>query len=341
MDSPTQPSPRRGRPRREEIYHRLRVQVGELEDLLGGLPSPAEASGLWRDIWYEEAHHSTAIEGNTLVLKQVEQLLSQGKAVGNKELSEYLEVRGYANAAEWVYEQAINPTGPARPGAILTMSEVRHVHQTAMAPTWEVAPHPDAGPAEAPGSFREHDIRPFPGGMTPVSWPLVPAEMTAWIDLVNTLDADAKRLCDHLAVAHCRFEQVHPFLDGNGRTGRLLLNLILVRLGIPPIVIFKRDRDRYLRALRAADAGEPGPLGELIARAALGSLYRFVLPAVAGPARLVPLRALAAADLSVVALQAAAQRGRLQAHRGADGQWRSSRIWVDEYRASRARRRPD
>lgn len=66
-----------------------------------------------------------------------------------------------------------------------------------------------------------------------------------------------------------------------------------------------------------------------------------MLPAVAGPARLVPLSALAAADLSVAALQAAAQRGRLQAHRGADGQWRSSRIWVDDYRASRNQRPTD
>ncbi|MDE0669565.1 MAG: Fic family protein [bacterium] len=338
-ESPT--PPRRGRPRREEIYRRVRVQVGELENRLGGLPSPAEAAGLWRDIWYEEAHHSTAIEGNTLVLKQVERLLNEGKAVGNKELAEYLEVRGYANAAEWVYEQAITPTGLSTPGAILTLSEVRHIHHTAMAPVWEVAPHPDARPSEAPGSFREHDIRPFPGGMTPVSWPLVAAEMTGWIDLVNTLRADAPALCDDLAVAHCRFEQIHPFLDGNGRTGRLVLNLVLVRLGLPPVVIYKRDRNHYLQALRSADAGEPGRLGELIARAVLGSLYRFVLPAVAGPARLVPLRALAAADLSVAALQAAAQRGRLQAHRGADGQWRSSRIWVDDYRASRRRRPTD
>lgn len=343
MGSQSQPPtpPRRGRPRREEIYHRLRVQVGELEHRLGGLPSPTEAAGLWRDIWHEEAHHSTAIEGNTLVLKQVERLLNAGKAVGNKELSAYLEVRGYATAAEWVYEQAVNPTGLTKPGVILTMAEVRHVHHAAMAPVWEVAPHVDATPSEVPGSFREHDIRPFPEGMTPVSWPLVPAEMTDWIDLVNSLDADAITLCDRLAVAHCRFEQIHPFLDGNGRTGRLLLNLILVRLGYPPIVIYKRDRDRYLQALRSADAGEPGPLGELVARAVLGSLYRFVLPAVAGPARLVPLRALADADLSAGALQAAAQRGRLQAHRGADGQWRSSRIWVDEYRASRHQRRTD
>src|SRR5437588_12952279 len=99
---------RRGRPARTAVYERLRVQIGELRDRLGGLPSPVEAKDIWRDIWLEEAHHSTAIEGNTLVLRQVEQLLSEGRAVGNKELSEYLEVRGYADAADWVYSQAHN-----------------------------------------------------------------------------------------------------------------------------------------------------------------------------------------------------------------------------------------
>ena len=65
---------------------------------MGGLPNRLEASDIWRGIWFEEAHHSTAIEGNTLVLKQVEALLAEGRAVGDKQLAEYMEVRGYANA---------------------------------------------------------------------------------------------------------------------------------------------------------------------------------------------------------------------------------------------------
>ena len=48
-----------------------------------------------------------------------------------------------------------------------------------MTAVWDVAPHPDATEREGPGAFREHDIRPFPGGMTPVSWPLIASEMTA------------------------------------------------------------------------------------------------------------------------------------------------------------------
>ena len=114
-----------------------------------------------------------------------------------------------------------------------------------------------------------------------------------------------------------------------------MLNPILVRLGYLPAIIYKRDRDRYIRALQLADAGEPGTLAALITRAILDTLYQHVIPAVTGPARLVPLAALATPHLKASALRAAASRGRLQATRGSDGQWRSSRVWVDEYKASR------
>ena len=328
----------RSMPPHLERYRRLQIQVAELRENLGGLPLYEEAADIWRSIWYEEAHHSTAIEGNTLILKEVQRLLDEGRAVGNKELGEYLEVKGYADAADWVYRQAIRPTGLSHHGAILSMAEVRQIHHAAMTPVWEVEPHPDATAWEAPGAFREHDIRPFPGGMTSVTWPHVHAEMTAWVSEANSLDVGLLTFPKALASLHCRFEQIHPFLDGNGRTGRLVLNLILVRLGYPPVVIYKRDRARYLRALRRADGGVVAPLGEMLARAILDSLYRFVLPAVAGPARLVPLEALTDCGLSIPAMREAARRGRLQATRGSDGHWRSSKRWVDEYIQTRYRR---
>ena len=330
--------PRWGRPRRSDVFRRLAVQVAELHDRLGGLPSPDEASGIWEDIWYEEAHHSTAIEGNTLVLNQVKSLLRDGKAVGAKELSEYLEVQGYAQAASWVYRQAMHPTGFNRPESLLTLAELREVHYQAMTPVWEVAPHPDATDREKPGNFREHEIRPFPGGMIPVTFPLVHSEINHWIDTVNSLTTAPLSFPEELAKIHCRFEQIHPFFDGNGRTGRLILNLILVRLGYPPMVIYKRDREKYLNALSRADHGDPRPLGQMFARAVLHSLNRFVFPAVAGPARLVPLAALATEELGAAALRAAAGRGRLRATRGQDGMWRSSLQWVEEYKQTRYQR---
>jgi len=75
-----------------------------------------------------------------------------------------------------------------------------------------------------------------------------------------------------------------------------------------------------------------------MARAVIDTLMQFIVPAVAGPARLVPLAALADRETSVRALRAAAGRGRLRAQRDERGQWRSTRNWVDEYRASRYKR---
>ena len=324
------------RPRREDVYRRLDEAVDELRHRMGGLPSPVEAESIWTTIWFEEAHHSTAIEGNTLVLKQVERLLAEGIAAGHKELSEYMEVRGYADAAQWVYGQALEP-GAWVADELICIAEVRHVHEMMLGPVWGIAPHPNATDRERPGSFREHDIQPFPGGMTPPSWPDVPAAVRDWVDQVNRIRSN-ERTIESLAAAHNRFEQIHPFLDGNGRTGRLLLNLALVRLGDAPAIIYKRDRTKYLSALRKADGGDVGALGEMLARSVLDNLYRFVVPAVAGPNRLVPLAALSGPGLTEGALRAAANRGRLRAQKGSDGQWRSTKAWFDAYVSSRHRR---
>jgi len=92
---------------------------------------------------------------------------------------------------------------------------------------------PNATPEEKPGSFRRHDIQPFPGGMVPPSWVEVPAAMVDWVDSLATI-ATSDNPVEAIAIAHAGFERTHSFLDGNGRTGRLLLNLLLVRLGYPP-----------------------------------------------------------------------------------------------------------
>lgn len=334
----------RGRPSRVTVYRRLDAAVGELQRL-GGLPSPREADSIWSDIWHLEAHHSTALEGNTLVLREVERLLADGQAVGAKPLKDYLEVKGYADAARWVYGQALEPDADCG-GDLITVNEIRRVHHTVMTAVWDVARHEHATDAESPGHFRRHDIQPFPGGMTPPAWPDVPADVSTWVDTVNEspLRGDdsiaADQLPEGLARLHNDFECIHPFLDGNGRTGRLALNLILVRLGFPPVVIFKRQRDAYLAALQRADRADYGPLAELLTRAMLDNLNRFIVPNIAGPAQLVPLTSLADKDFSVAALRQAAQRGRLEAVQGTDGIWLSSRHAVQRYREIKHRRRP-
>ena len=333
----------RGRPTRASVYARLDSALDELHSRLGGLPSPEEAGFVWRDIWHLEAHHSTALEGNTLVIREVEALLEQGRAIGAKPLKEYLEVKGYAEAASWVYSQAHYGESPLE-GDPVALAEVRRIHYTLMTPVWQIAPHPDATDREGPGNFREHDIHPFDGGMQPPSWALVPARIQDWLELTSKMvghlrdDSSEQPLPEVLAVLHNEFEKVHPFLDGNGRTGRLVLNLLLVRLGYPPIVVMKRQRSAYLTAMQRADDGDPGSLGELLARAMLDNLNRFILPKVAGPARLVPLAALVDERFSSAALRQAAQRDRLEAFQGPDGVWRSSRAAVEAYAATKGRR---
>lgn len=331
----------RGRPSRETLYARLDRNLHELDTRFGGLPTAQEAKYVWADIWHLEAHHSTALEGNTLVLREVEQLLERQRPVGAKPLKDYMEVQGYASAATWVYGQARKAVDADSP-SLVTVQEVRHIHYEAMTPVWLVAPHADATDEESPGNFRRHDIRPFDGGMTPPSWPHVSAELDSWVSLARASQSRVsagERPTEVIAEVHNAFERVHPFLDGNGRTGRLLVNLLCVRMGYPPVVILKSVRPAYLKAMQKADDGDYGPLGEIMARGMMDNLNRFILPSVAGPAKMVPLPALVDADMSLTALRAAARRGRLDAHQASDGSWMSTRKAVTAYKKSRKTKR--
>ncbi|QHC57750.1 Fic family protein [Rathayibacter sp. VKM Ac-2760] len=331
--------PGRGRPSRDAVFRRFATAIDELANY-GGLPKPHEAKKLWDDLWHLEAHHSTAIEGNTLVLREVEQLLEQGRAVGSKELKDYMEVLGYAEAARWVYQQAMEPTSWGH-DSLVVVTEVRRIHAVMMAKAWDVAPHPDAQDSEAPGNWRRHEIHSFIGGMKPPTFTLVPAEVSAWVDRANSmrrrLDAgelSVGQVPEELAKLHREFEAIHPFIDGNGRSGRLLLNLLLIRLGWPPAIILKEQRVKYLRALQRSDEGDDGPLAEVISRSVIDNLHRLI-PNIAGPAKYVPLEALADEEFSLLALRQAAARGRLEAIIGSDGRYRSSKAAVAEYRASK------
>jgi len=325
----------RGRPSRRSVLEALDRAVSDLA-AVGGLPLPTEAEAIWKGIWHEETHHSTAIEGNTLLLRQVEILLEEGKAVGDKELREYLEVRAYADAANWVYTQAVQ-RGEWRAEGSLSLTEVRECHRFVVEPVWQQFPPDSLDPREGPGSFRRRDIAPFARGMQPPPFADVPPQMDDWLARAQAGPGVYPHSMYFLASIHAAFERIHPFRDGNGRAGRLILNLLLVRHGYPPAIIRRRDRDRYLAALHRADIGDPALLAEMLARSVKNSIDRFLLPALAGPLRLVPLTALADDLLSHNALGVAAKRGRLRAIRKRD-QWYSTRQWVDEYKASRYKR---
>jgi Fic family protein len=307
----------------EQRLRQLDIEIDDLRNRLGGLPRADEARDIWHTIWLEEAHHSTALEGNTLVLKQVEALLARGRAVGDKELREYLEVQGYAKASQWVYERAIDVRDDE--SKLVTLTEVRYIHELVVTDEWLVA-----GKRAKPGTWREHEIARFSSGMQPPpSW-AVASEMTTFLDALGPGPPNVVHPIVWAAEQHARFERIHPFEDGNGRAGRLLTNLLLVRLGYPPAIILKGERLRYLDALAKADNEHGRPLAELFAKAAKTNLDRFIYPSVAGPAKLVPLTSLTTKGRPLTALRAAATRGKLQ-HRLQGGVLYSSRNWVDEY----------
>jgi Fic family protein len=327
----------RGRPSRKQVFESLDQASADLR-IIGGLPEPTVFQDVWADIWTEETHNSTALEGNTLRLKQVQLLLEDGMVSGSQnELREWLEAKAYGDAARWVYEHAYRGRFD-RPERTITEQDVRRIHDLVVRSVWAHFPPEGLVRGEEPGRYRLKDHDPLRPGLHAVPSSLVPVRLANWIEAANDPERHTDwHLIERLAELHAAFERIHPFPDGNGRTGRLVLSLLLVRNGYPPAVIHKDERRKYLRALEKADEGENGPLGELLARAVREGIYRFLMPKLAGPLSVVPLAGLADDELSHYALSAAAQRGRLKAHKYG-GNWYSTPQWVQEYKTSRYKR---
>jgi Fic family protein len=182
---------------------------------VGGLPLPVEAEGIWEGIWHEETHHSTAMEGNTLVLRQVKALLEEGRAVGNKDLREYLEIEGYGDAAKWVYANAIRGQDTHHP--LITIGELRDIHKLVMDPVWSRFPDEHAKPDEGPGGFRQCEIQPLRPGLSGAPWVHVHALLNGWLADVNQGPVEGEHFLYYVARLHAAFERIHPFRDGNGR----------------------------------------------------------------------------------------------------------------------------
>jgi hypothetical protein len=307
----------RGRPPLEEVLGRLDEEVKLLHTHLGGLPRAVEADHILRQIWIDDVHNSTAIEGNTMTRAQVENLVERGQASAS--LLETLEVEGYARAADWVYRNAPDHQGVA-------VGIVSEIHKQVVHLAWQVEP---PATRDEPGAWRRGAVR---VRSVQVSLPAaIPADLDTWSR--STGGREGSHPIVHAAVHHAWFERIHPFTDGNGRVGRLILNFMLVQEGYPPAVILAAQRPRYLHALRIADTGNPNPLAEVIARAVSGTLSRFLIPNLAGEAKLVPLSALASPYASAY-LRQLVLAGKLRAIR--DGRlWLSSRAWLAAYTAKR------
>ena len=315
----------RGRPTLERVLARLDGEIKRLHDITGGLPKSIEVDSVWKNIWLEETHHSTALEGNTLTPREVYLLVEQGAVYGRKELLHYLEVKGYAGAARWVYEEGSRMFKNNK--FELSLSHIRHVHTLLMRPAWDISP-PVSG--ESAGEFRHTTISIAGSALKPPAAGEVPALMDGWVDLVN------KGPKDHPVVwaaeAHAEFEAVHPFADGNGRTGRLLMNLMLIAHGYPPAIIMKVQRNKYLGALqKAITKQDTRTLAELVARAVSQNTNKLLLPYFSEEADLIPLAELAeVTGYEHSYLRRLAQEGKLKAVKG-EGGWLSSQAWFNDY----------
>lgn len=292
---------------------------------------------VWAGIWTEETHHSTALEGNTLRERQVRLLLSDGLVTGGTTLREVLEARAYGKAARWVYHQAyLARFEPHTP--MIGEAAIREMHKLVVGPVWPEFPPEGLVRGEIPGSYRLKDHDPLRAGLPAKPSSIVPGVIADWVAEVNANFGDPTdgHIIEQLARKHAAFERIHPFPDGNGRVGRLVLTHLLVRTGYPPAIIEKEHRKRYLKALRRADERDCGPLTELLARSVRNGIHRFLIPKLAGTLSVVPLAGLND-GISHNALVAAAQRGRLKAQKFG-GTWYSTAQWVREYKKSRYRR---
>ncbi len=186
----------------------------------------AAALAHWYDV--ELTYSSNAIEGNTLTRIETAVVLEKGITVSGKPLRDHLEAVGHKDALDYVRQLA-------RENEPIREIDIRRLHELVMV---------RVDPVEA-GKYSDHQR--LIGGSQVV---LPPAHEIAPLmaDFASWLQA-AKPSAETAFAAHAKFETIHPFSDGNGRTGRLLMNLLLMKSGYPPVVIGPEHRVAYLEGL--------------------------------------------------------------------------------------------
>jgi Fic family protein len=209
------------------------ARVAEKKSRLDGMrPLPAGAArAIERAYDVELTFTSNAIEGNTLTLRETAELIEHGITVGGKPLRDHLEAVDHYEAVRWVRELAGSvPLGEA---------VVRELHRRIVL----------RSQPEIAGFYSSH-IRRIAGSPVvfpnPMKIPELMRDFGIWLSNLETPDPLAS------FDAHFRLSAIHPFSDGNGRTCRLLMNLMLIRAGYPPVAVRPVDRNVYLDALETA-----------------------------------------------------------------------------------------
>jgi Fic family protein len=185
----------------------------------------------------EITYTSNAIEGNTLSPVETTLVIEKGVTISGKPLRDHLEALDHYDAIRYVRELA-------RENTPLTESDVRNLHRLIVQRS-----RPDIA-----GRYADlaRYVRTEAGRHEFPSPAEVPARMG---DFAQWLSA-APNTPETAFTAHRRLVDIHPFNDGNGRTARLVMNLVLIRGGYPPLAVRPEDRPAYIRALQQAQAGQ-------------------------------------------------------------------------------------
>ena len=185
-----------------------------------------ELQRLNEDFLTEYTYNSNAIEGNTLTLRETDMVL-RGLTIDQKSLREHLEVIGHKEAFEYV-SQLVSKR------AEMSEKIIKDIHYLVL-----------ADKKEDRGLYRRVPVKIMGAVHEPVQPYLIIPQMEKLLENYKTSDED---FVTKLARFHLEFEGIHPFIDGNGRTGRLLINLELMKAGYPPIDIKFTDRLKYYQA---------------------------------------------------------------------------------------------
>ena len=185
-----------------------------------------EAARLNEEFIVEYTYNSNAIEGNTLTLRETD-LVLRGLTIDRKPLKDHMEAVGHKEAFDFVSELV-------KDNVPISESIIKQIHYLVL-----------ADKKEDRGVYRRVPVRIMGAQHEPVQPYLIESKME---QLLHDFAKSSEHIVTKLARFHIEFEGIHPFIDGNGRTGRLLVNLELMKAGYPPIDIKFTDRIAYYNA---------------------------------------------------------------------------------------------
>ncbi|WP_283673753.1 Fic family protein [Butyricicoccus sp. Marseille-Q5471] len=220
-----------------------------LAELKGRRPlNQTELQRLRDEFIIEHTYDSNAIEGSTLTLRETALILQEGITIAEKPIKEHLEAIGYKDAFEYIVS-LVDSNAP------LSESVVKQIHSLVL-----------MNDAANRGVYRSLPVRILGASHEPPQPYLVPVQMEALVAWYEEMKRQM-HIIEAVAEFHLRFEGIHPFIDGNGRTGRLILNFELMKAGLLPVNIKFTDRRKYYDSFDRyySDPPNAAPLVSLIA----------------------------------------------------------------------------